>query len=110
MHILIVENNLFWSIRLQKSIKALEHSSQVITGVVSPFPTADVAIINLGLPESELESILKNLKEQGTYLIGHAGHKEKSLIQYGTDSGCDQVVSNGTLTYKLADVLKKIDS
>lgn len=71
-------------------------------------PIADAAILNLGLPEEELDSIIKTLKGEGVYLIGHAGHKEKNLIQYGEDSGCDQVVSNGTLTYKLENVLSKI--
>jgi hypothetical protein len=44
------------------------------------------------------------------YVIGHAGHKEKSLLKQGEIAGCDKIVSNSMLTHKLGEILAQIPS
>lgn len=108
MTILILDDNLMWTARLQRSVAALGHIPYVGTKI--PDEAVDVAILNLGNAKLGGSEIITALRAKGTYLIGHAGHKEKDLLLEGTANGVDQVVSNSSLTFKLADILAKIPS
>ncbi|MBL8048649.1 MAG: hypothetical protein JNJ45_08205 [Chthonomonas sp.] len=108
MTILILDDNLLWTSRLTRSAQALGHSPTVAKTL--PAARFDVAILNLGRPEFSSPQVIGELRGRGTYLIGHAGHKEKDLLNEGTANGVDQVVSNSSLTFKLADILAKIPS
>lgn len=44
----------------------------------------------------------------GVKTIAHAGHKEKELLATGEAAGVDLVVTNGTITHKLGEVLAKL--
>jgi hypothetical protein len=73
--------------------------------VVSAIPegSADVAILNLSSPA--FSDLVAALKSAGVYTIGHAGHKEKDLLQLGREAGCDAVATNSELTFKLEKLL-----
>lgn len=97
-----MESNLFWSTRLCHSLRALGHEA-----VTTEVPEgADVAIVNLDDPQ--LMGLVGRLTEMGVYVIGHAGHKEKELHRLGAEAGCNRLVSNGELTYKLNKLLEEI--
>jgi len=106
MKVVVFEDNLMWSSRLAKSIDSLGHEPIIISKADIDIPAAEVAIVNLGSPTFSAAELIPTLKKQGTHVIGHAGHKETPLLEFGRDSGCDQIVSNSSLTFRLADILK----
>lgn len=105
-NLLIFENNLMWSVRLKKSAAALGWEATVLQQSTEDIPEAEAAIINLGVPE--FAEMVAPLREKGIHVIGHAGHKERPLLQFGRDSGCDQVVTNSSLTHHLDKVLEAV--
>ncbi|HRJ27097.1 MAG TPA: hypothetical protein PLO61_06265 [Fimbriimonadaceae bacterium] len=105
MTILIFERNLIWSGRLVRSARALGHEPIVLAAWPDQLPSADFAILNLGEPPGDLTTVVEALHAAGISTIGHAGHKEKGPLAYGVESGCDQVVSNSSLTFKLNELL-----
>lgn len=114
MRVLILEDNLFWSARWVRSLRALGHET-VLAGSVAKAPAwlaagppeAEVAIANLGTTVLPLEEWLPALRALGVRTVGHAGHKEKGLLDRGRAAGCDLVVTNGEITHKLAAVLER---
>jgi hypothetical protein len=108
MRVLVFENNLMWSPRLRKSIESLGHEVVVFERPPAELPPARAAIVNLGVPEFADQALIDRLREAGTYTIGHAGHKEKPLLDHGREVGCDRIVSNSTLTFKVEQLLAEI--
>jgi hypothetical protein len=100
--VLILEDNLLWSSRLRQTLQAFGHEAVVAS---SPQP-AEVAIIALGRPA--MASEVASLKQLGAFVIGHAGHKEKELLEAGKAAGCDRLASNSELTNKLPQILEEI--
>ncbi len=72
-------------------------------------PLAEAAIVNLSSKAFDLPKLIDRLKLANTIVVGHAGHKEKALSEHGRDLGCDLVVSNSALTFKLADVFHQVN-
>ncbi len=108
MKVLIFEDNLIWSSRLLQSLRGLGHEPTLLRELSGDVPTAEVAIVNLSSASMPVESLLPSLREAGIYVIGHAGHKENPLLDRGREAGCDAVVSNSTITYKLAEILAQV--
>ncbi len=94
-----------WSVRLRSGVVALGHEAIVIDSATEDFPSADIAIINLGVDDFAQAEVVQRLKVAGCRVVAHAGHKERPLMMLGQDIGCDAVVSNSTLAHKLTDVL-----
>lgn len=105
MRVLIYEDNLIWSARLVRSVRAFGHEAIVVD---KPEPMAgDVAILNLGsltLPTAELAP---KLQAAGVVTIAHAGHKEKPLHEMGRQAGCDILATNSELTHKIEELLDR---
>ncbi len=108
MKVLVFEDNLIWSSRLLQSIRSLGHEPVLIRPNFTDLPEGEVAILNLGSAAFAPEELVSDLRSRGTYVVGHGGHKEGDILQRGRDAGCDAVVSNSTLTFKLADVLANV--
>ena len=104
MRVLIIERNLIWSARLANSVKALGHEGFVVDALPNKID-ADVAIINLAEPAP---LVVGPLQAAGVKIIAHAGHKEKDRLELGKAAGCDLVVTNSELTYKLPEILKQL--
>ena len=102
MTVLIFEDNLMWSARLVQSLITLGHEPVVTTEMPEPCE-AQAAILNLA--SSTFATLVPRLKEMGIYTIGHAGHKEKDLLELGREAGCDRIATNSELTYKIEAVL-----
>jgi hypothetical protein len=105
VRVLIFEDNLMWSQRLAQSVKGLGHGALVLHRMPGELPPGDAAIVNLGSPRFDLGVLVTLLKDHGVFVVGHAGHKEKPLLQLGNEHGCDLVVSNSVITFKLDQVL-----
>ncbi len=107
MTVLIFEDNLMWSARLVTSLRALGHEPVVMTTV--PVTTeAQAAILNLASPA--FKDLVPQLKAKGIHTIGHAGHKEKDLLELGKAAGCDRIATNSELTYKIEALLGEVNS
>lgn len=96
-----------WSQRLAQSARALGHEAQVVDRMPAELPLGEAAIVNLGSPKFDLAALVAGLKSQGVFVVGHAGHKEKPLLQLGNEHGCDLVVSNSVITFKFDQVLSQ---
>ncbi len=105
MTVLILENNLMWSARLAKSVRALGFTAVVLSATPETLPPAEAAIVNLANPDFDLQKLVPILKSQGTHVIGHAGHKEKALWDEAKGLDLNQMVSHSLLTHKLDAVL-----
>lgn len=110
MKVLVFEDNLIWSSRLLQSLRGLGHEPVLMRQLEDTVPAAEVAIVNLGSASMPVEALLPRLRDAGVYVIGHAGHKENPLLDRGREAGCDAVVSNSTITYKLESVLAEATS
>ncbi|MDI9638961.1 hypothetical protein QM565_24925 [Geitlerinema splendidum] len=110
MDVLVIEDNLMWSPRIKQTLAGLGHNPMVFSKIPDPLPAADVAILNLGSQSLFSEELVRNLKSQGTYVLAHAGHKETELWEMGKAAGCDDIVSNGNLTFRLDKFLAKAQS
>lgn len=106
MRILIVETNLMWSVRLQRSASALGHEAFVAPSVVEG--EFELAIVNLGEAGVDWPGRVAELRGRGIKVVGHAGHKETALHQVGREAGCDYLATNSELTHKLEAVLAKV--
>lgn len=105
MRILIFEDNLMWSVKLKKAAAALGHDAEILDRIPDHIPQAHAAIVNLGSDSLTVETLLPLLKQKGIWTVGHAGHKEKGLLEAGREADCDLIASNSTLTFKLDQVL-----
>jgi hypothetical protein len=102
--VLILEDNLLWSSRLRQSVAAAGHDPVVSSTVQA----CDVAI--LALNRTSLAEDVASLRSLGAFVMGHAGHKEKALLEAGREAGCDRLVTNGELAHKLPQILEAIAS
>lgn len=104
MHAWIFESNLMWSSRMMNSFRGLGHTASVESKV--PEGTANLAIVNLG--DGSVANLVSELKERGIYIVAHAGHKEKELLDLGKGLGVNRLATNSELTHKLPQILEQI--
>ena len=120
MKVLIFEDNLIWSTRLVRTLRGLGHEAEVhspLPPAPSPFAGTShpengegevrAAIVNLASPG--IADLVAELRADGIYVIGHAGHKEKELHALGKDAGCDRLATNSEITWKLGEILGSIE-
>lgn len=108
MRVLVFEDNLMWSSRLVQSLRGLGHEAILRTKPEVTEGEADAAIVNLGSATLTPQQLIPLLRTARIHTIGHAGHKEKDILQLGKETGCETLVSNSELTFKLGDILKRI--
>ena len=104
MKVLLLEDNLLWSVRTRKGLETL--GCKVVVSSKGEVQECDLAIVNLGAQAFDALKAVEALKKGGVRTIGHAGHKEKELLEKGKKAGCDEVVSNSTLAHKLASLVE----
>jgi hypothetical protein len=107
MHFLVFEDNLMWSSRLVKTLTSLGHEVRVVTTTPDEIGNARVAIVNLG--SAAFRGLVPGLKAKGIHVIGHAGHKEKDLLELGREAGCQTLATNSELTFKIPAILQALD-
>lgn len=108
MKVLILDNNLIWNQRLSKSVAALGNEPVVHAVLPEDIEGIGVAILNLSSTAEEiLRRWVAQLRQAGVYTIGHAGHKEKHQLEIGNEVGCDAVLSNSSVTFKLEAALEE---
>ncbi len=91
-----------------QSLRALGHEPILIPRPVAEI--ADVAIVNLGSTTIRAVELVPALNALDVHVIGHAGHKEKELLELGRAAGCRTVATNSQLTYKLPELLSAATS
>ena len=92
-----------------QTLKALGHEPLLRSKLPADSEGAVVAIVNLGSPKIHTAELIPGLKSLGIHVIGHAGHKEKELMAFGKDAGCDTLATNSELTFKIEALLKRIE-
>lgn len=105
MRVLVFETDLFWSARIMQTLRKLGHEA-ILKEVHAEGPfEADAALVNLGMMDVPLETLVPELRAAGIRVIGHAGHKEAALRARGKAIGCDRIASNSELTFRLDALL-----
>ena len=107
MKVLLFDDNLFWSARLQKTLYAMGHECEVLAAAPDVDRGAEIALVNLSQKSPAPEDLLPALKGLGLYVVGYAGHKETELREMGAKAGCDRIASNGEMTFKLGKILEQ---
>jgi hypothetical protein len=105
MHIALYENNLLWSVRLQRAAIQLGHTCTIMQEPDLPAVMPHLAIINLSVEKFVDAELIAELKSAGSTVVGHAGHSEKLLHHQGRDAHIDHLVTNGALANDLPSVL-----
>lgn len=108
MTVLVLEDNLIWSVKLRNGLQSLGHEAIVVSSLPPDLPRANAAIVNLTSRADAFTQMIPRLKDAGIYVIAHAGHKDKQLLDVGRSLNCDAVVTNGILFHKLAAVLSLV--
>lgn len=108
MTVLIFEDNLMWSARLKKTVASLGYEAVLLNRIPAELPEAEAAIVNLGSATIPAAELVPKLKANNTYVIAHAGHKEKQLQELGKELACDKLASNSELTFKLKEILEGV--
>lgn len=106
MSVVIYERNLMWGVRLRNAVATLG-VPVAVRDHHQPEP-AVVAIVNLGDAPEALAPLIEALKAQGTYVLGHAGHKEQPLHKLGNEWGCHYVATNSEIANKLPKLLAQV--
>jgi selenocysteine lyase/cysteine desulfurase len=106
MKVLVYEDNLMWSTRLLNGLKKLGHDP-VLHQDTTP-DDGDAAIVNLSTPGIDAQKLVPALDKRGVIVIGHAGHKEKNLLELGRAAGCHILATNSQLTNKLEQLLDQV--
>ncbi|MEZ0325834.1 MAG: hypothetical protein ACAH95_07995 [Fimbriimonas sp.] len=105
MRVLVYEDNLLWSTRIMNALQTLGHEAELRN---EPVPgDADAAIVNLSTQSMDAPKLVPALDKRGVIVIGHAGHKEKNLLELGRAAGCHIVATNSQMTNKLEQLLDK---
>lgn len=94
-----------WSARLAQAVKGSGGEPTVVARPQEEYGDFDVAIVNLSGKRFDLSTDVPKFKAKGIWVLAHAGHKEKDLLAFGNEIGCDCVVTNGTLAHKLPELL-----
>lgn len=102
MKVQVLNNNLLWATRLRRALNVLGHEAVLGT------EPAVCAVAIVPLNRSDLADVVQAYRKLGSRVIGHAGHKEKPLLQSGKDAGCDLVVTNSELANKLEQILATV--
>jgi hypothetical protein len=105
MKVLLLEDNLMWSVRTVRGLETLGHTVALVSRSTGEYPDADLAIVNLSARAFDPYEAVAALKKKGIKTIGHIGHKEKEVWEKGEKAGCDKVVSNGSLAKRLEAVI-----
>ena len=108
MTVLIFEDNLMWGPRLKLSVTGAGHEPIVFSKPPDEIPPADAAIVNLGSTVFSVDELVPALRSQGIYVIAHAGHKEKELLDLGKRIQCDRLATNSELTHKILGMLRDV--
>jgi hypothetical protein len=104
MTVLIYEDNLLWSRRLELTLAGAGHTAKTLKPT-DPAEPADVAIVNLSTP---VEALVPALQSLGVKVIAHAGHKEGAKLEAGRDLGCDKVATNSETTHHLPRLIRDL--
>lgn len=108
MRVLVFEDNLIWSGRVLPALRSLGFQPVLYEEMPTELPPADAAIVNLSSSRLPAVELVPQLRAAGIKVLAHAGHKERPLIEVGNELGCDLVVSNSTLTFKLGESLARL--
>lgn len=105
---LILEEDLLWSVRLRNGVTAAGHTPIVFDRPAEELPEADMVLVNLGSRRFPPDEWIPRLRARGVYVIAHTGHKESELIELGKSLVVDRLVTNGMLARRLPDILAKV--
>lgn len=104
MKVWVFDDNLMWSARIKRALEALGHEPALLDRLPEQ-GDADAAIVNLGSARLPGAALVPALRDRGVYTIGHAGHKERELLDLGREAGCDRVATNSEIAHKLGALL-----
>lgn len=113
--IILVETNLFFSLKITGPLKRLGYSVDINNNFeeIKNKTGSCAIIIDLGAKDQNPIEIIKKLKNFAETklipIIGFCGHSEQTLMENALSSGCSMVTTNAKITSCIAEVLAAID-
>jgi len=105
MKVIVADNNLIWSRRLEKTIRSSGHEVEILRSKMEQIPDGDLAIVNLAERSFSPFEMIRTLRKAGIPVIAFAGHKETDLWEKAKEAGADRICSNGEIAFKLSNFL-----
>lgn len=102
---LVVEENLLWSVRVANAARALGHEADTAEPGAGLPQGYDVAIVGLGTRGYDALEVVRTLVASGTKVVAHAGHKDAALLNAGREAGAHRVATNGEVAMRLGPLL-----
>ena len=109
--ILLIQNNLFFSSRIENSVRALGYEIETLSNPQAARNPSEATLVIINLAARALDPLsrIQKLKEGGAIIVGYAGHKEALLLESARKAGCDFVVSNAMIHQDLPSILQKAE-
>ncbi len=113
---LVIESDLFFSVRIEKTLQKMGHSVTVVTTGEQALTAAaanppDIVILNFGEERLHAEETTRKLKEAHpeTRVLGHISHVNMTFVRPNAiHAGCDLLVANSALTMRLPQLVGKL--
>ncbi len=108
MKVALFEPNLFWDAKARAILTGA--GWECVAATEERLRDAGALVVGLYAAEEDLRRVVAEAKLRGVPVIGHAGHKEKPLLNLGHELGCDRVLTNGELAHRLKAHLEALFS
>lgn len=106
MKVALFEPNLFWEAKARTAVSAV--GWQCVAASEGQLRDVKAVVVGLYGPEEALRRVVAEAKRHGVPVIGHAGHREKALLNLGRELGCDRVLTNGEFAHRLKSHLEAV--
>ena len=115
---LVIEDDLFFSVRIEKTLQALGYTVSVATTSEqalsqSAANSPDIVIINFGNERIDAAATVEHLKNahHAAKVLGHVSHVNMAFVRPNAiHAGCDLLVANSALTMRLPQLVEKLTS
>lgn len=106
MKVALFEPNLFWAAKVRSAIVAA--GWECVVASEGQWRDVRALVVGLYAPEEALRRVVAEARRNRLPVVGHAGHKEKALLNLGRELGCDRVLTNGELAHRLKAHLQAV--
>jgi len=111
MRIDLIETNLMFASRLQRTLKSLGHETRLFPSaeaLLNAHPMPDIVLVNVGNAFFDGLAAVRTLREAGVPLIiGYAGHREKEKHRLAREAGCCLTGTNREITHRLQPLIQR---
>lgn len=109
MHVLYLTKDLFFSSRVCSLAREAGATIDIIASIEACAATDDttLAIVDLGLPELDIEATVRHLRKIGPRkIIAYGPHVDAERLSAAERAGCDSVMPRSKFDQQIAAILR----